>query len=295
VVIAAIIWVVNESELITSSIQHSLAIGVDHVVVCDLGSTDQTPDLVETLCRRFPVSLKRFSALDFADSAAWQKREVELLKETRADWAILQDADEFWIPNGGDLKDLPLPQSFDALSVARFNVVLSVDQPPEEDISLSLLARSSFYVKKLENFRARLDVDPGLSWTQGVPMPKLMVRPDQVTALQMGWHGVELHQGSARLAKMPTDLLFVAHLPFSTYPRFTKKVASIRETLATQAQYYPNMIGWHWKRWLRLQGEGLLLEEFRRQFINQKTYSELRDQKAILECKDILRGELLSE
>jgi hypothetical protein len=290
--IAAIIWVVNESELITSSVQHALAVGADHVMVCDLGSTDQTPDLVETLCSKFPVSLKRFSATDFADSEAWQKREVELLKETGADWVILQDADEFWVPHGGDLKTLSLPQGVDALSVARFNVVLHTNQPPADEISLRFLARSSFYVKKVENFPARIDVDPRLSWSQGVPMPKLMVRPDQVTALQMGWHGVELLQGAGRIARMPANQLFVAHLPFTTFERFSKKVASIRETLARQTQYYPGMIGWHWKRWLRLQDEGRLHDEYRRQCIDLETDALLRDQKVILDCREIFEGKL---
>jgi glycosyltransferase involved in cell wall biosynthesis len=290
--IATIIWVVNESELITSSIEHALAIGVDQVMVCDLGSTDPTPDLVETLCGRFPVSLKRFSETDFADSAAWQKREVELLRETGADWVILQDADEFWIPNGGTLKDLPLPQDVDALSVARFNIVLTADQPPANEISLSVLARSSFFVKKVENFPARLDVDPGLFWSQGVPMPKLMVRPDRVVTLYMGWHGAEMLEGPARIANMPADRVFVAHLPFSTYSRFKKKVTSIRETLASQTQYYPGMIGWHWKRWLRLEEEGRLREEYRHQFIDNEIRAVLREQKAILECKDIFGGKL---
>jgi len=292
--IAAIIWVVNESELIASTIQHALGIGVDHVMVCDLGSTDQTPDIVERLCNKFPVSLKRFSATDFADSAAWQKREVELLRETGADWVILQDADEFWIPNGGAMKELALPQGVDALSVARFNIVLTADQPPAEEISLSVLAGSSFYVKKVDNFPARLDVDAGLSWSQGVPMPKLMVRPAQVVSLTMGWHGAEMLEGPARIASMPADRLFVAHLPFTSYSRFEKKVASIRETLANQAQYYPAMIGWHWKRWLRLEEEGRLPEEYRRQFVDRETRAVLRDQKAILDCTEIFGGKLSS-
>jgi len=267
---------------------------VDHVTVCDLGSTDQTPDIVEKLCGNFPVSFKRFSATDFADSEAWQKREVDLLRETGADWVILQDADEFWVPKGGDLQALPMPPGVDALSVARFNLVLTVDQPPADEISLSLLANSSFYVKKVENFPARLDVDPAVSWSQGVPMPKLMVRPAQVVSLTMGWHGAELLEGPARIASMPADRLFVAHLPFTSYSRFKKKVTSIRETLANQAQYYPAMIGWHWKRWLRLEEEGQLPQEYRRQFIDDETRAVLRDQKAILDCREIFEGKLSS-
>jgi len=93
---------------------------------------------------------------------------------------------------------------------------------------------------------------------------------------------------------MPADRLFVAHLPFTSYSRFKKKVTSIRETLANQAQYYPAMIGWHWKRWLRLEEEGQLPQEYRRQFIDDETRAVLRDQKAILDCREIFEGKLSS-
>jgi hypothetical protein len=95
----------DEIDLIDLQIAFHLAAGVDFVVVTDHESVDGTTEILEEYARqgvlhRIPVSspVKRQSE--------WVTRMARMAAiEFGADWVINSDADEFWWPWGGDLKD----------------------------------------------------------------------------------------------------------------------------------------------------------------------------------------------
>ncbi len=95
----------NEADIIDAHIAFHLNAGVDFFVAMDNGSQDGTRDILESYARdgclhltyddgdlkqeEWVTDMARRAATDFA-----------------ADWVINSDADEFWWPRGGSLKDV---------------------------------------------------------------------------------------------------------------------------------------------------------------------------------------------
>jgi hypothetical protein len=96
----------NEADIIASHLSFHLNTGVDLVIVTDNLSDDGTTDILETYARDGAVHLIRDPNrhLSQIETATHMAR----LAATRfaADWVINSDADEFWWPRGGTLKEM---------------------------------------------------------------------------------------------------------------------------------------------------------------------------------------------
>jgi glycosyltransferase involved in cell wall biosynthesis len=89
----------DEADIIGSMIDHSLAQGIDTLIVTDNGSVDGTVEILESygdriVLRHDPVQRKQQHSVvtGMARDAA---------TEFGADWVINADADEFWLPTAG--------------------------------------------------------------------------------------------------------------------------------------------------------------------------------------------------
>jgi glycosyltransferase involved in cell wall biosynthesis len=274
--VAAIVSVKNEAELIERCIGHLHAIGVDEVLVEDYGSDDGTLERVRAL----PPGRARLVAFDESndlDGGAWGSHAAELARSTGADWVAFLDADEFWLPQTGSIKDALASARDDVLTVARFNVPLGPDGPLLPDVvAPQAYGETLLYMQRAGRLRQALDADPLRPWSSGVPAPKVIVRPAAVRALRGGHHKAIAMDGSVFAQVRPGNLL-IAHLPFTTRQRFYRKVASIRQTLALQPSYHSgDNVAWHWKRWVQLDDQGLLGQEFDRQVVAPATLDALR-------------------
>jgi glycosyl transferase family 2 len=95
----------NEADIVDAHLAFHLNAGVDFVVAIDNGSEDETTEILESYARDGYVHLTR----DGGDlkQAEWVTRMArQAATEFRADWVINSDADEFWWPRGGSLKDV---------------------------------------------------------------------------------------------------------------------------------------------------------------------------------------------
>lgn len=104
----------DEADVIDANIAYHLNAGVDLVVVTDNGSRDGTAEILESYERSGCLHLIRESATDMRQGA-WVTRMAQLAaRELGADWLIHADADEFYWPRGGNLKDVlaPIPARF---------------------------------------------------------------------------------------------------------------------------------------------------------------------------------------
>lgn len=103
----------NEGDILAAQIAFHLACGVDFVVAMDHGSTDSTPDILARFAREGVLEIVR-------ENRPWdQSRFVTALAAIAADrhgadWIINSDADEFWLPRSGNLKQvfLAIPPRF---------------------------------------------------------------------------------------------------------------------------------------------------------------------------------------
>ena len=107
----------DEAEIVDAQIAFHLHAGVDFVIATDNCSTDGTTEILERYERAGRLRLLRERGDDMRQDA-WVTRMARLAAtEHGADWVINSDADEFWWPRSGSLKDVL------ALVPARYGIV----------------------------------------------------------------------------------------------------------------------------------------------------------------------------
>lgn len=95
----------NEADILDAQIAFHLAAGVDFVVATDHGSSDGTAEILESYVAQGVARLLRETGSVFRQSE-WVTRMARIAAiEYGADWVINSDADEFWWPSGGNLKE----------------------------------------------------------------------------------------------------------------------------------------------------------------------------------------------
>ena len=96
----------DEADVIDAQVSFHLNAGVDFVIATDNNSRDGTTDVLERYARDGVLHLIREPA-EGLRQGEWVTRMARLAAaEYRADWVINTDADEFWWPRGGTLKDV---------------------------------------------------------------------------------------------------------------------------------------------------------------------------------------------
>jgi Glycosyl transferase family 2 len=96
----------DEADVVDAQIAFHLNASVDFVVATDHSSGDGTVDILERYARQGYLHLIREHG-ELMDEGAWATRMSRLAAtEFGADWIIPSDADEFWWPRGGSLKEV---------------------------------------------------------------------------------------------------------------------------------------------------------------------------------------------
>ena len=96
----------DEADVVDAQLAYHLHAGVDHVIATDNASSDGTTAILERYERAGHLRLLREPGDDMRQ-AEWVTRMARLAAaEHGADWVVHADADEFWWPRGGSLKDV---------------------------------------------------------------------------------------------------------------------------------------------------------------------------------------------
>jgi hypothetical protein len=96
----------DEADVLDEQLAFSFAAGVDFVIATDHCSSDGTSEILERYALAGRLLLHRESGSQYRQ-ADWVTRMARLAAgELGADWVINSDADEFWWPCGGGLKDV---------------------------------------------------------------------------------------------------------------------------------------------------------------------------------------------
>ena len=107
----------NEADVVDAQIAFHLSAGVDLIVATDNRSEDGTLEILERWERTGRVHLIREPSDDMRQ-AEWVTSMARFAAtELEADWVINSDADEFWWPRGGTLKEVfeTIPVRFGAV------------------------------------------------------------------------------------------------------------------------------------------------------------------------------------
>jgi Glycosyl transferase family 2 len=104
----------DEADVIDAQVAFHLNAGVDFVIATDNNSRDGTTEILEAYARDGCLHLIREPA-EGLRQGEWVTRMARLAAtEFGADWVINTDADEFWWPRGGSLKEVlaTVPQRY---------------------------------------------------------------------------------------------------------------------------------------------------------------------------------------
>lgn len=96
----------NEADIVDAQVAFHLHAGVDFVIATDNRSEDRTTEILERYERAGCLRLLREDGDDYRQEE-WVTHMSRLAAtEHGADWVINTDADEFWWPRGGTLKEV---------------------------------------------------------------------------------------------------------------------------------------------------------------------------------------------
>ena len=293
--VCLLILVKNEADIIGHNIEFHLRSGVDFVIAMDNGSEDGTVEILEKFQDMGALKLIHEPSQDYSQ-AKWMTR---LLKEAcgrpDADWLILGDADEFWCPRQGDLKDsIGLEKRSVLFCPSRTMMPHHADpgMAPTEDPEgfhqvhqYEELERPGVeYLENLADLREELNVD----WIFMEPHAKVMARAKMLGTIEQGNHEVG---GGRSWQRGPAQHIEIHHYPIRSYRQFEAKVVQGGQAYERNP-LLPKSMGWHWRRWHRLYQDGQLMDEYLRQVVcGGAALDSLRNSGRISHQKEHFRGE----
>lgn len=123
----------DEEDVLEDNLRYHVAQGVDFFVVTDNGSVDRTPEILRRYQAAGQLHLIEEPARAFEHRArGWVTRMARMAAtDFAADWVIHADADEFWWPVGGNLKEVfaGIAEPYGALLAPRPEFVGRPDAP----------------------------------------------------------------------------------------------------------------------------------------------------------------------
>src|ERR1039457_7166442 len=195
----------NEADIIEANIDYHLAQGVDFVLVTDHGSDDGTSEILAQYERDGVAQVIRDDREGHRQSERVNRMVQIAAERYSADWVINCDADEFWWPIAGSLRDVfeSIPDEFGQIAVQLRHFL------PLEDDS------GEFYARLLYRESQSLDL------SEAPAMPKVAHRPRKDVRVAPGNHALFVDG----LRMVPAgELVEILHFPMRSFPQFERKV-----------------------------------------------------------------------
>lgn len=238
----------NEDDIIGDNIQFHHAMGVDSFIIMDNRSSDGTAEIVRSLAAEIEIVHLYQSDDDYNQSLWVTGMSRRAAVEHQADWVINSDADEFWIPAEGDLKQLlsTVPKHIGALSVERHNaVVICPNDAPIQGRS---------HPRKTRIFeRQSCNI-------LGDPLPsKVLFRAHEAVIVEQGNHLARNVPGEIDTAR---GRLKILHFPFRSLAQYEDKIRLGGAAYARNTSLHPS-IGVTWRtHHAKLQEDSSALKKF---------------------------------
>jgi len=259
----------DEDDIIKENIDFHLNQGIDHIIAMDNLSTDSTKMILKKYETKGKLTYL-YQENDNYDQHKWVTSMARLaFDEHDADWVINNDADEFWWPSKGTLRDvfLGLPHSVNVVEASRKNFVF-IDSPRGD---------TPFYQKMI--YKDLLSLNP-----VGKPLPPKVAH--------IGCHSVIVKQGNHNvdgigIQNIQKGVIEIFHFPIRTYNQFQNKIIKGGAAYAKNNEL-PQNIGNTWRTLYKTyQEEGNL-----NSYIDSHSYSNNRLTQEINEGRMILDTKL---
>jgi hypothetical protein len=129
--LAMTLIVLNEADIIEDNLRYHRAQGVDFFIALDNGSTDGTVEILEHYERTGILKLVQMPGTMLTIQRKGNTQIARLAHEMGADWVFHNDADEFWWPVTGNLKDAfeQIPEEQGIVLIPRTEFLPRPDRP----------------------------------------------------------------------------------------------------------------------------------------------------------------------
>ncbi len=241
----------DEADIVEANIRFHLEQGVDHIIAMNNLSRDETVDILQAYERSGVLTLINQEA-DTFDQDRWVTRMARTATSRyRADWVINNDADEFWWPRQGGLKEVlaTLPSTIEMMSVPRNNFLPSRNEAGP--------------------FHERMRIRETASRTVlGHPLPaKVCHRGFTDIDVSSGNHSAQRGETPLRMidGSLQIDIL---HFPVRTYAQLERKIMLGATALSRNQRLDPGTgVTWRWL--LEEYNQGRLYDFYQRQALDQ--------------------------
>jgi hypothetical protein len=213
----------DEADIVDAQIAFHLNAGVDFVVATDHRSMDGTTDILEDYARQGHLHLIREDSEEMHEGE-WATRMSRLAaNEFGADWVIPSDADEFWWPRGGSLKDVlgSIPERY---GIVRALLRQFVPRPDD----------GAFFAERMT---ARVSTSAPINDPTSLFRPNLksIHRGDPNATLSGGAHTLHDTPFVPMRGWYPIEFL---HFPIRSYEQCERKYRNLQSSLGTRRNAY---------------------------------------------------------
>jgi Glycosyl transferase family 2 len=217
----------DEADIIEDNLRFHLAQGVDFFVIVDTGSVDGTLEILERYEEGGLVRLERTVGGIHDMKAGGEEGITRIAAEMGADWIVHNDADEFWWPAAGNLKQTfeAIPEEFGMVLAPRTEFVMRPGEGPFVDRMTVREARFRRPAKSAHrpSDRIRLRGPHPVEIWAGEPYRGLVGKPVLRTQAE------HREDDPLELVIAPTFPVGVLHFPFRTFEQYRRRAEIARD------------------------------------------------------------------
>ena len=244
----------NEADIILDNIKVHSQLGADCFVIIDNGSTDGTRELLESVRDQYEMIIIDRPVLDYQQSNWKTEMARTAAKKLGAHWSIANDADEFWIPEDGNLKS-EMTSGGSILECPRYNILFDREAFDAEAPYYTQTNRVQYPIRYAKGIQRS---EPNLSIMMGTIHGKVAVRSAGLLRVKGGNHRA-WHAWSWLNAKQSSNIS-VYHYPIRSKQGFLENIENRKALLAAGV----SKMGDHYRRWVSMLDDGTIEAEIDR-------------------------------
>jgi hypothetical protein len=264
--------VLDNADILREYIEWYLSLDVDLILAHDYCSSDGSQDILEEFAKKTHLEWFLHPQKSIRNYDPSAKLALLARDQYDADWVIQCDTDEFLCIEGDNLRRVLDRARSDDLTVGSircFNMTGRLLEPGEKaPKALTLRIDRGIPVTHEEQLSGELAV-PYIFIQH---LPKTIVRAAAFTEYGPGSHSATSAWGLS--GELP-QVRFL-HYAMRGFDAFKTKVRNAAAWFMhnPQLESWPEW-GWHWRRWIRLNEEGRLREDYEVQFVSPARAEEL--------------------
>lgn len=259
----------DQVDIVADFLDWHLDLGIDFILALDGGSTDGTRDVLEQYTKTgrvvwLPLPDRDMTRYPIADELAAMARD-----RYQADWIIYADVDEFVCTRGRSLSAVLADadrEGVTLLDIPRRTMTGPMIPPGRRATEVLTLRIDRTVVPTAEQ---------QISWDFPVPFVFLEVGGHlAIRASAIGTIAMGVHAAATTWGKSATSDLYILHYAIRGYAELQQKVQNTEKWIADNP-HLPLGWGWHWRRWIQLEKNGRLREDYEQQFVSPERANEL--------------------